>query len=65
MYSNTLLCVHQRLDAFCLRPNVYLDINEMDPVRNAATLFRNFTMGRSTVPAMPGNSHLPRVVFNE
>ena len=69
MYANTFLCVHQRLEAFCLRPNVYLDINEMDsgnnslemdPVRNAATLFRNFTVWGLTVPATPGNLHLPR-----
>lgn len=74
MYANTLLCVHQRLEAFGLRPNMYLDITEMDsgnnspekdPVRNAATLFRNFSMWRSAVPAKPGNLHLPRVVFDE
>ena len=44
MYANTLLYVRQRLEGFCSRPNMYLDINEvhsgnnspeMDPLRNA------------------------------
>ena len=65
MYANTLLYVRQRLEGFCSRPNMYLDINEvhsgnnspeMDPLRNAkkknaSALFRNFAMWRSTVPA--------------
>ena len=44
MCANTLLYIHQRLEGFCSRPDMYLDINEvdsgnnsreMDPLRNA------------------------------